>query len=211
MKDRFGYNRGACGSCSDCDEFVSIEDNVKCAKCGCKPVFHEKLEDSDSSLKDFSDNVLSFIKYEGSKCGVPGCNEEVEFDVNTGIEYLFCATHHTHQLSYHETVSMSSLCEGNDIAVENIEEVGGMGTLHVHENQWCMRINDCMVSSITGQHFSNDLSMTMTPSIPKCAIPECPNGCYVDEYGKVHDCCGYNHAMEYQRRLALQNGQCLVF
>ena len=123
MKDRFGYNRGACGSCSDCDEFVSIEDHVKCAKCGCKPVFHEKLEDSDTSVKYFSDNVPS--SYEGSKCSVPDCNEEVEFDVNTGIEYLFCATHHTHQLSYHEAVSMSSLWEGNDIAVEDIEEVEG--------------------------------------------------------------------------------------
>ena len=51
--------------------------------------------------------------------------------------------------------------------------------------------------------------MMTTPS--ECAIPECPNGCYVDEYGKIHDCCGYNHAMEYQRRLALQNGHCLVF
>ncbi len=42
--------------------------------------------------------------------------------------------------------------------------------------------------------------------VPKCSISECTNTCYVDENGKVHDCCGYSHAMEYQRRLAIQTG-----
>ena len=37
----------------------------------------------------------------------------------------------------------------------------------------------------------------------KCAIPECPNACYMDPSGTVHECCGYTHAMEHQRRQAL--------
>ena len=45
---------------------------------------------------------------------------------------------------------------------------------------------------------------TLPPSgIKKCAIPECPKACYVDPSGTVHECCGYTHAMEHQRRRAL--------
>ena len=48
---------------------------------------------------------------------------------------------------------------------------------------------------------------TLPPILPsgakKCAIPECPKACYVDPSGTVHECCGYTHAMEHQRRQAL--------
>ena len=48
---------------------------------------------------------------------------------------------------------------------------------------------------------------TLPPILPsgakKCAIPECPNACYVDPSGTVHGCCGYTHAMEHQRRQAV--------
>ena len=48
------------------------------------------------------------------------------------------------------------------------------------------------------------LPPTLPPSgIKKCAIPECPKACYVDPSGTVHECCGYTHAMEHQRRQAL--------
>ncbi len=47
-----------------------------------------------------------------------------------------------------------------------------------------------------------------SPSVPKCAIDECPNDCYVDESGTVHECCGYTHAMEHQRRQALWQRKC---
>lgn len=43
-----------------------------------------------------------------------------------------------------------------------------------------------------------------------CAIPECNNPCFVDGQGKVHECCGYTHAMELQRRKALATGCCHV-
>ena len=50
-------------------------------------------------------------------------------------------------------------------------------------------------------------SSAVLPPSQKCAIVECPNPCYVDESGTVHECCGITHAMEHQRRLALM--QCM--
>lgn len=41
-------------------------------------------------------------------------------------------------------------------------------------------------------------------TVQKCAIQECPNPCYVDETGTVHECCGITHAMERQRRKAIE-------
>ena len=40
-----------------------------------------------------------------------------------------------------------------------------------------------------------------------CAIPECGNPCFVDQQGKVFECCGYTHAMELQRRKAMAAGK----
>lgn len=34
----------------------------------------------------------------------------------------------------------------------------------------------------------------------KCAIKECRKASYVDPNGKVHECCGFSHAMELIRR-----------
>ena len=38
----------------------------------------------------------------------------------------------------------------------------------------------------------------------KCAIQECQSPCFVDEAGTVHECCGFTHAMEHQRRKAIE-------
>lgn len=43
----------------------------------------------------------------------------------------------------------------------------------------------------------------------KCAIPECHNPCFVDASGTVHECCGITHAMEHQRRKAIQQRKCI--
>ena len=45
----------------------------------------------------------------------------------------------------------------------------------------------------------------------KCAIEECVNPCYVDDEGKVHECCGFIHAMEHQRRLAIMKRMTLLY
>ena len=38
----------------------------------------------------------------------------------------------------------------------------------------------------------------------KCAIRECQEPCFVDQAGTVHECCGFTHAMEHQRRKAIE-------
>ena len=38
----------------------------------------------------------------------------------------------------------------------------------------------------------------------KCAIQECQEPCFIDQTGTVHECCGFTHAMELQRRKAIQ-------
>ena len=43
----------------------------------------------------------------------------------------------------------------------------------------------------------------------KCAIPECPRPCYMEEGGKIHECCGRTHAEEYRRRCSQQ--QCQLY
>ena len=50
------------------------------------------------------------------------------------------------------------------------------------------------------------INITVADSTCLCAIQECQNPCHVDENGVVHECCGYTHAMEHQRRQAMQQG-----
>ena len=45
----------------------------------------------------------------------------------------------------------------------------------------------------------------------KCAINECPNPCFIDEAGTVHECCGITHAMEHQRRKAIEQRKTIVY
>ena len=41
-----------------------------------------------------------------------------------------------------------------------------------------------------------------TTTASKCAIPECPNPCHVDDDGTVHQCCSRSHARELEARSA---------
>ena len=69
-------------------------------------------------------------------------------------------------------------------------------------SDWC--VEGCTISS---QYDTQSVPSQANSSNTKlCAIPECGQPCYVDSNtGIVHDCCGYTHAMEYQRRLNLQH------
>lgn len=64
---------------------------------------------------------------------------------------------------------------------------------------------------------NNKLYVTVTNfavaagGVAMCAIPECNNPCFVDEQGKVFECCGYTHAMELQRRKALATGHYHIY
>ena len=52
------------------------------------------------------------------------------------------------------------------------------------------------------------ITATMAMSgVAVCAIPECGNPCFVDQQGKVFECCGYTHAMELQRRKTMAAGK----
>ena len=42
----------------------------------------------------------------------------------------------------------------------------------------------------------------LQPGTTKCAIPECPNACHVDDDGTVHQCCSRSHARELEARSA---------
>ena len=54
--------------------------------------------------------------------------------------------------------------------------------------------------------------LAILPTVPailpsglvKCAIRECQEPCFVDQAGTVHECCGFTHAMEHQRRKAIE-------
>ena len=48
------------------------------------------------------------------------------------------------------------------------------------------------------------INVTVVGSTRLCAIQECQNPCHVDENGVIHECCGYTHAMEHQRRQSMQ-------
>ena len=59
----------------------------------------------------------------------------------------------------------------------------------------------------TASHHPNSLpnpSPLLPAGVVKCAIQECTRPCFVDPSGKVHECCGFTHAMEHQRRQAIQ-------
>lgn len=45
---------------------------------------------------------------------------------------------------------------------------------------------------------------TAVPGVQTCALVECPNPCYTDESGRVHECCSKSHATEYHRRKSEQ-------
>ena len=51
---------------------------------------------------------------------------------------------------------------------------------------------------------------TLPSGISKCAITECQNPCFIDEAGTVHECCGITHAMEHQRRKAIEQRKSTV-
>ena len=88
------------------------------------------------------------------------------------------------------------------------------------EFEFCSTHNDCSVVVCSGvdgspSHYDAQSAPSQANSVTTklCAIPECGQPCYVDSNtGIVHDCCGYTHAMEHQRRLNLQHqGSVIVY
>lgn len=50
---------------------------------------------------------------------------------------------------------------------------------------------------------NNDGAIAIGGVLPTCALSDCNNPCHIDDNGTVHECCGFSHAMEHQRRLSL--------
>lgn len=117
MKDKFGYERGACVNCPECEEFLSTEGETRCTRCGCVPVAHEKVvipkenppeEDESSDISEMSSveppshlPVIVSQPLQDNKplvvantCSYPHCSSDVHFDLNTGIEYAYCSQHY---------------------------------------------------------------------------------------------------------------------
>ena len=65
--------------------------------------------------------------------------------------------------------------------------------------------NPCANPMLVGPHTAVvPILQTVVPGMQKCALVECPNPCYTDESGKVHECCSKSHATEYHRRKSEQ-------
>ena len=97
MKDARGVERGKCTECSGCSEYVRGTAGLRCMTCNCPPGVHENL--SAAAPTDGPINSISTTRRAAftlpSVCSVPGCNQGVEFDPNSGTEYPFCSYHNT--------------------------------------------------------------------------------------------------------------------
>ena len=115
MKDTRGIERGRCRKCPHCVEYTPPNQQygqIKCTRCNCPPGAHENLATkqawsnqpapltvASTTLPDFSVPQVPMASagsgpfYHGSLCSYPGCNQQVEFDLNTGTEFSRCSLH----------------------------------------------------------------------------------------------------------------------
>ena len=103
MKDIQGVNRGRCNKCRDCAEYTTGDGgSVRCV-CGHTPSDHEKQSAAAPSRQSTSSSEFSsdhdFPSRDGvtasscDLCPYPGCNQPVEFDLNTGVQGETCSLH----------------------------------------------------------------------------------------------------------------------
>ena len=236
MKDIQGVDRGKCTKCGDCAEYTTDGGgSVRCTMCDHAPTQHE-VKGASSQLEVHSERrQLSRPSRPASAgpafqratrvtanyevCTFPGCSQPVEFDLNTGKQWDRC--------SAHKDAPISSLaCVMSSFGL-NGAQIGGKCSIII------IYSNDVMTHAHAGLppmqlpsfHPLASLSLpsfapapTPTPPLPpllppgarKCAIPECTKPCFMDPSGTMHECCGYTHAMEHQRRQALQQRECML-
>ena len=121
MRDARGVDRGRCKNCPQCVEYVppAQQCGLRCIHCNCPPGAHENLAAkqawgggtttdgwanqpaplASTTVPDFSIPQVPTASAgigpfnQGSLCSYPGCSQEVEFDLNTGIESSHCSVH----------------------------------------------------------------------------------------------------------------------
>ena len=119
MRDARGVERGRCKNCPQCVEYTPPDQqygqmmNFRCIRCNCPPGAHENLatkqawsnqstpfaSTSQYTVPDFSVPRVPMASAgtnplnHGSLCSYPGCNQQVEFDLNTGTEFSRCSDH----------------------------------------------------------------------------------------------------------------------
>ena len=88
--------RGRCKRCPNCVEYTvpphARATILKCINCNCPPGAHEKLT-VNQARENPPFGLDGMVLMSCSRCSVPGCGQQVEFDPNTGAEYPFCGSH----------------------------------------------------------------------------------------------------------------------
>ena len=186
MKDPCGRDRGACTKCTECEEYILPDGGgARCAGCNCTPVDHINLSGRQRDSDEKASNDDSTLETD--------CTVSL-FPLASQCRFPGC-------------------CESVHFDMDT-----GMEFDYCSAHMSCGDITDHLPPG--GQTSSSQSSPTLSSSsqtdfvsspVKLCAIPECDQPCYVDlSTGKVHDCCGYTHAMEHQRRLNLQRqGVCM--
>ena len=184
MKDPCGRDRGACTKCTECDEYILPDGGgARCAVCNCTPVDHKNLSVRRRDSDDEESNDASTLETDCTVASFPPASQ---------CRFPGCC----------ESVHFD-MDTGIEFDYCSPHMSCGDDTDHLPASGQMSQPSPTLSSS-------SQTDFTSSP-VKLCAIPECGQPCYVDpSTGKVHNCCGYTHAMEHQRRLNLQQqGVCM--
>lgn len=151
MRDARGVERGRCRKCPHCVEYTPPDQQhglvMNCIRCNCPPGAHENLATKQArsnqpapfasttqyTVPDFSvPQVVPMASAgpdpfnQGSLCSYPGCNQQVEFDLNTGIEFSRCSDHlHTAlpdtSAAYYDPYNTGAFNPRDQLYVQDVE------------------------------------------------------------------------------------------
>ena len=172
--DSRGVKRGKCKNCTKCVAYQQkSESEVKkslACVCGCPPGKHVKDNQCQAQ-------VSSHLVSRARPFNVMFAKESVKESSDTAIT---------------ESIMKCLQCDKEvDFNVNSGEQY-----------QYCKLHLKC-VQECDGLSTPQNVSpIPPSPSIQstKCAIQECMETRFIDAAGKVHECCGYTHAMELMRR-----------
>ncbi len=159
MEDARGISRGGCKSClTSCVRYAPPSSGLKCSQCGCPPAGHSRLASSiqvqETSTPDM--NQASFqapgsvlnIQSDSyvctaidSICGFPSCSQMVDFDVNSGVENLYCRYH----MNVNDRIFVEDI-ELDDYQLGNEYEEDYEGTPFLVRNKSCIpHVHTCLL------------------------------------------------------------------